>query len=214
MVFGGLFSSEWEPERWISWSLRPCEFWHSAQSSNSRSDVDSIFWRKHVRLDGNTPKSSSRSPASWVSAVIPTSQSQAEEVIMLDAFPRNYKWETRFWHDGPSKRFKCQLSWSFPCLCGPFSVLVYTSAKGVDLYFFLQVNFKAWSVFRKCFKTPGEMKMLSPLWISVPVIRCCSFRWRGALFRVKFRRVLPRPAVLSTNVNDRLTAYCQTGNVL
>lgn len=111
------------------------------------------------------------------------------------------------------QEIRCQLSWSFPCLCGLFSVLVYTSAKGVEWYFFLQVNFKAWSVFRKCFKTPGEMKMLSTLWISIPVIRCCFFWWQGALFRVKFRWVLPRPAVLSTNVNDWLTAYCQTGNV-
>lgn len=75
----------------------------------------------------------------------------------------------------------CQLSWSFPCLCGPLGVLVYTSAKGVEFYFFLQVNFKAWSVFRKCFKTLGEMKMLSALWLSIPVIRCCFFRWWGAL---------------------------------
>lgn len=37
----------------------------------------------------------------------------------------------------------CQLSWSFPGLCWPFHVLVYTFAKGVELYFFLQVNFKA-----------------------------------------------------------------------
>lgn len=51
------------------------------------------------------------------------------------------------------QEFPCQLSWSFSGLCGPLHVLVYTSAKGVELYFFLQVNFKAWSVFRKCFKT-------------------------------------------------------------
>lgn len=49
---------------------------------------------------------------------------------------------------------------------------------------------------------------------SQPCWRCCCVVDRGALGRVQFRRILPKPAVLSTNVNDQLTACCQTGNVL
>lgn len=66
-------------------------------------------------------------------------------------------------------RFPVNSPGPFSCLWDPSSVLVYTSAKGVELCFVLQVNFKAQSVFRKCFKTLGEMTMLRPFWILISV---------------------------------------------
>lgn len=50
----------------------------------------------------------------------------------------------------------CQASWSFLCFPGPLVVFVYTPAKGVGLYFVLQVNFKAQSVFRKVLQDPRQ----------------------------------------------------------
>lgn len=42
-----------------------------------------------------------------------------------------------------------QLSWSFPCLRGPFSVLVYTSAKGVELILLFTGKFQGMISFQE-----------------------------------------------------------------
>lgn len=84
--------------------------------------------------------------------------------------------------------------------------------KGVEPYFVLQVNFKAQSVFKKVLQDPRQHDSSQfPLNFSL-CYRALFIRW--ARCRMKFRRLMPRPAVLSTNVNGGLTACCQTGNVL
>lgn len=47
-----------------------------------------------------------------------------------------------------------QLSWSFPCLRGPFSVLVYTSAKGVELILLFTGKFQGMISFQEVLQDP------------------------------------------------------------
>lgn len=99
-----------------------------------------------------------------------------------------------------------------PLFLGPFYSSFTHLPKGMKSYFVLQVNFKAQSVFKK---VPQDTRQHDSSQFSLNFSLCYWVLFtRGACCRVKFRRVLPRPAVLSTNVNDGLTACCQTGNVL
>lgn len=121
-------------------------------------------------------------PASRVSPIAPTCQSPAKQVV-LDSFPRNHKWERHFYDPVDQARGSMLALPVLPLPLGLFSVLVYTSAKGVGWSFFLQVNFKGMISFQEVLQDPRQMKRLRTHWMSVPVARCCCFRWQGALFQ-------------------------------
>lgn len=139
----------------------------------------------------------SSSAGSRLSPIIPTSQFPSKKLCLIHF--HGIICERHFsWPGGQRRRWDVSSPGPLLTLWGLSGSLCLSlhSAKGVE-YFFLQVNYKARSVFRKCFKTPGEMKTLRALWISIPVTRCYFFRWRGALSRVKFRVFVFCPGLLS-----------------
>lgn len=131
--------------------------------------------------------------------LLPTSQSPAKEGVP-DSFPWSHRWETLWWPGGQNGETAASSPGPFFAL-GPSHCPRLHIRQGVELYFVLQVNFKAQSVFRKVLQDLGDMTVLNSLWIW-SLLPGVLYQMSWALCRVKFRHDLPRPAVLSTNVND------------
>lgn len=148
-VLGTKYPLPWELEGWVSWSLGPCLLLLNPLNL----DVMLILlFKENPGREGKAQKS--HFPASWVSPTTPTCQSPAKHVV-LDSFPWNHKWETLLWPGGQVGGWMSALL-VLPLPLGPFSVLVYTSAKGVEWSFFLQVNFKGMISFQEVLQDPGR----------------------------------------------------------
>lgn len=195
-----------ELEGWIPASL--CPIWSDNSSHPLFLDFHSVYLKKYLEQRGKPWKAI---PCFLILSSLPANHPQPRKSCLI-----HFQGIIR-----ARERHICELVdqtgdslSALLCLWGPFGVLVYTFFKGVELYFFLQVNITAWSVFRMCFKNPGEIKMFRTLWIPSPVLRCCFFTWGEHFSGLNSGECCSRLLSWVQNVNDWLTACCQTGNVL
>lgn len=97
---------------------------------------------------------------------------------------------------------------------GPLSVLVYTSAKGVEWYSFLQVNFKGMISFQEVLQDSRRNENAMNSLNFHLCYKVLLLQRTGSTFQGGIQVRVAQACCLEYNVNDRLTAYCQTGNVL